>query len=477
LSKPPLAVDLDGTLVRTDLLHESAIRALRDRPINALLIPFWTLRGKAFVKQKLAALTDFDPAHLPYHGPLLGWLKEQRAEGRHIVLCTAADASLATAVAGHVGLFDEVIASDGVTNLGGSNKAEALESRFGRGGFDYAGNQRSDLEIWRRAHGAIVVGAPTALAEAARTVCEVDRVFPPLATDLTTWRRTLRSHQWLKNLLLFVPMLAAHRLTDQSIWMSLLIAFFSFSLCASAVYIANDLFDLDSDRKHPRKRSRPFAAGSIPVALGVVLAPLLLVVSFVSARYTTDAFVAWLTCYLFLTSAYSWLLKRVVLLDCLTLAMLYTVRIVAGAAAASMDLSFWLLAFAVFLFLSLAFVKRYAELESHETEGKVKMHGRGYYQADLTVIQSLGITAGYASTLVLALYLNTDTVVRLYRTPQVIWGTVPVMLFWISWIWLKAHRGEMHDDPMIFAVKDKASLASGLAFASVVYVASLDIAW
>lgn len=473
----PLAVDLDGTLVRTDMLHESALRALRDRPFSALGIPYWTLRGRAYVKQKLAGLTSFDPTHLPYHAAFLAWLREQRAGGRSLVLCTACDRAIATAIAEHLQLFDGVMASDGVTNLSGTRKAEALVARFGQGGFDYAGNEAKDVRVWQRAGGAVVVGASAGLVDAARAVCEVRQVFPPVATGFSTWRRTLRMHQWLKNLLLFVPLVAAHRLTDPSAWMSLLIAFCSFSLCASAVYVANDLFDLDSDRRHRRKRNRPFAAGAIPVARGVVLAPLLLAASFALALHTTNAFVGWLAFYFLLTSAYSWLLKRVVLLDCLTLAMLYTVRIIAGAAAADMELSFWLLAFSVFLFLSLAFVKRYAELESHPGDANAKVHGRGYYASDLAVIQSLGITAGYAAALVLALYLNTETVVRLYRTPEIIWGTVPVLLFWISWIWLKAHRGEMHDDPMVFAVKDKASLLSGAAFAAVLCIATLDIAW
>ncbi len=472
-----MAVDLDGTLVRTDMLHESALRALRDHPFAALLIPYWTFRGRAFVKQKLAALTDFEPDHLPYHASVLQWLTEQRAQGRRLILCTASDRSIASAISEHLGIFDEVMASDGVTNLSGIQKAAALERRFGRGGFDYAGNEPKDLHIWERARRAVVVGAPSSLVDRARAVCEVEKLFPAEMAGLSTWRRTLRIHQWLKNLLLFVPLFAAHRLADPTDWLALLIAFCSFSLCASAVYIANDLFDLDSDRKHRRKRDRPFAAGSIPVAVGVVLAPILLGASFVLALGTTIAFVKWLAFYFLLTSVYSWWLKRVVLLDCLTLAMLYTVRIVAGAAAAAMDLSFWLLAFSVFLFLSLAFVKRYAELESHPSEAKAKVHGRGYYASDLAVIQSLGITAGYAAALVLALYLNTDSVVRLYRTPEIIWGTVPVLLFWISWIWLKAHRGEMHDDPMVFAIKDRASLLSGAAFAAVLCVATLDIAW
>ncbi len=473
----PLAVDLDGTLLRSDMLHESALRALRDRPLAALLIPYWTLRGKAFVKHRLAALTDFDPSSLPYHEPFLDWLRELRAAGRPLMLCTASDAAIAGAIARHLGIFDDVMASDGITNLSGTDKADALVKRFGERGFDYAGNESKDLSIWRRANRAIVVNASEGLVDAARKVCEVDRIFPSQRPGIGTWMRTLRVHQWLKNLLLFIPLFAAHRATEWAAWPPLLIAFCSFSLCASSVYIANDLFDLDSDRQHHRKRNRPFAAGLLPIRVGVLVAPALIVVSFVLARYTTIEFAGWLAFYFALTCAYSWVLKRLVLVDCLTLAMLYTLRIVAGAAAVGMPLSSWLLAFAVFLFLSLAFVKRYAEIETNRVDGKAKIKGRGYYTSDASLIQALGIASGYAAVVVLALYLNTDTVLRLYKTPEIIWGALPVTLFWISWIWLKAHRGEMHDDPMVFAMKDRTSLMAGAAFGAVLLAGSLDIAW
>ena len=476
ITQLPIAVDLDGTLIRADMLHESALRVLRDRPLQTLLIPVWAASGKAVLKQRLAGRTTFDPSALPYHAPLVAWLQEQRLAGRRLVLCTATDRSIADAIAAHLGFFDEVMASDGTTNLSGENKAEALERRFGSKGFDYVGNERKDLAVWRRAHAAIVVGSQ-ALADAATGVCDIAKVFPPERVGVHTWRRVLRVHQWMKNLLLFVPLFASHQITNAPAVQGLLLAFLAFSLCASSVYIANDLLDLDSDRQHVRKRNRPFASGLVPVWLGIALAPLLLSAAFVIAHFCSPSFVNWLIFYFTLTCAYSWSLKRLVLIDCLTLAMLYTVRIVAGAAAVDMPLSFWLLAFAVFLFLSLAFIKRYAEMEVKKDDGPGKVHGRGYYASDAPLIQALGITAGYAAVLVLALYLNTDTVVELYRAPQVIWGTVPVMLFWISWLWLKAHRGEMHDDPMVFAVRDRTSLLSGIAFAAVLFVGTVGMPW
>ncbi len=471
----PLAVDLDGTLILTDTLHESALRAVRERPLASLQMPLWLLQGKAHLKQQLAGLTPFDPASLPYNQPLLQWLKAEHARGRKLVLCTAADRSFATAVADHLGIFDDVMASDGHTNLGSRRKADALAERFGDGGFDYAGNASADLAVWARSRHAIVVNAPASVERAARAQSEVERVFAPLAS--AGLPRMLRMHQWLKNLLLLIAPLAAHIVPDASFVITMLIAFLAFSLCASAVYIANDLFDLDSDRRHPRKHARPFASGSVPVLRGVWLAPILLVVGFALATRVGDGFTAWLALYFVLTCAYSWGLKRLVIVDCLVLAMLYTLRIIAGAEAAGIPLSFWLLAFAVFLFLSLAFVKRYAELDLQAQAGSERAHGRGYLTSDTPLVQCLGVTSGYASVLVLALYLNSDAVLRLYQSPQFMWCAVPVMLFWVSWVWLKAHRGQMHDDPLLFAVRDKASLLAGAAFLLVLAIGSRGWAW
>jgi 4-hydroxybenzoate polyprenyltransferase/phosphoserine phosphatase len=473
----PLVVDLDGTLIRTDMLHESALRVLRDNPLDTLRIPYWLSRGKAVLKRHLASRSEFDPSSLPYNHDLLNWLKQQRAQGRKLILCTASDASIATAISKHLGVFDEVMASDGIKNLAGKHKAEALEQRFGHAGFDYAGNSRSDLPVWQSARRAIIVNASADLTEKVQAFCEVEQIFPTPSLSLKALRRVLRVHQWLKNLLLFVPLFAAHQFTNLDAWPALILAFFSFSLCASSVYIANDLLDLESDRLHPRKCKRPFASGLVPAWIGVVLAPLLLLVSLVLAREVGGTFLAWLVFYFVLTCVYSLGLKRLILLDCLTLAMLYTLRIVAGAAAANMGLSFWLLAFSVFLFLSLAFVKRYAELEVQLLNGKQKAHGRGYYTSDAPLVQTMGITSGYAAVLVLALYLNSDAVSKLYRTPEFVWGTVPIMLFWVSWMWMQAHRGKMHDDPLVFAVKDKASLLSGMAFAGVLAIGTLGLLW
>ena len=272
----PLVVDLDGTLLRTDTLHESAIRLLRDSPFDVLRLPLWLARGKAALKRRLATKVGLDPAALPYRGDLLAWLREQREAGRPLVLCTAADRAVAASIAEHLGIFDQIIASDGETNLAGRRKAEALVRHFGPAGFDYAGNSSDDLPVWASARLAIVVDAPADVARRARAQGEVEREFSGTAAGLRTWARMLRVHQWLKNLLLFVPLVAAHRFGDAGSWLTLVLAFASFSLCASTVYIVNDLLDLESDRLHPRKRNRPFASGAVPVRQGVLAAPILL---------------------------------------------------------------------------------------------------------------------------------------------------------------------------------------------------------
>lgn len=473
----PLIVDLDGTLLNTDMLHESALKVFRDNPVNGFRIPFWLCKGKAILKRNLANRFSFDPALLPYNIELLEWLKMQRANGRKLVLCTASDQLFAELIAAHLGLFEEVIGSNGLNNLSGKRKADILEKRFGRSGFDYVGNSSADLLVWKFARCGIVVNASKNLANQAARVCSVEAVFPKHKFAIRTWFKVFRVHQWLKNLLIFVPLFAAHELANGSAWLSLVLAFISFSLCASCVYIANDLFDLESDRIHPRKRLRPFASGLVSLATGVILAPLLFVGSLVIGSYVGSSFLYWLVCYSALTCAYSWGLKRVILADCLTLSLLYTLRIIAGAAAVGQALSFWLLAFSVFLFLSLAFVKRYSELEVQLKSGREKIHGRGYLTSDAPLIQTMGITSGYVASLILALYINSDAVSKLYREPYWVWGAVPVMIFWTSWMWMQAHRGKMHDDPLVFAVKDRTSLAAGVVFALFLMAGTVGIQW
>jgi 4-hydroxybenzoate polyprenyltransferase/phosphoserine phosphatase len=454
-----IAVDLDGTLVLTDTLYESVLQLFKQAVFSILLFPLWLLQGKAAFKSKIAERVSLNPALLPYNQALIDWLIERRVSGKKIVLTTAADQRIATAVAEHVGLFDEVLASDGTTNNASSNKSQFLDERFGKNCWDYAGNSQADLAVWKAANSAIVVNANAAVLQKAQQQGNVSLVLPAAKVTALDFLKVIRLHQWLKNLLLFIPLLAAHQIANWDALSTLLVAFISFSFCASAVYIANDLLDLDSDRQHPRKRLRPFASGVVSVQVGCLLTPILALLSLVLALWVGHAFTAWLVFYFVVTTAYTLWLKKLVLVDCLTLAGLYTLRIIAGAAAVSVPVSFWLLAFSVFIFLSLAFVKRLAELQAQADAGGNTAHGRGYMVSDQSLIQTLGVTAGYAAVLVLALYLHSDSVLNLYAQPELIWLAVPLMLFWVSWIWMKAHRGQMHDDPIVFAIKDKASLA------------------
>lgn len=456
-SLPPLAVDLDGTLVLSDTLHESLIALLRRNPLYLFAMPFWLLGGKARFKREIAQRILPPPESLPYNQPLLEWLRGQR-DSREIVLCTAADAAIARAIAGHVGCFDTVIASDGERNLSGEAKAETLVERYGAHGFDYAGNDRIDLAVWSKARRAIVVNASPATEHAARRIADVTDVMPRKPVRLWTWVRALRLHQWAKNLLVFVPLLSAHMVMDPTSVERALLAFLAFGLCASSVYLLNDLVDLPLDRAHPRKRHRPFAAGELSPLTGLVLAPILLATAFVIALWLPERFLFVLAGYYLLTFAYSFRLKRVEMLDVIVLAALYTARIIAGAAAIAVPLSFWLLAFSMFLFLSLALIKRFTELALMRDNGLASAAGRGYRIDDLSLLGTLGVSSGYLSVLVLALYINSRDSEALYHHPKMLWLLCPLLLYWISRSWSLTYRGRMHDDPLLFALKDPASL-------------------
>jgi len=456
-AEPPLCVDLDGTLIRTDLLLESALALLRTQPLAALQVPFWLLRGKAYMKRRIAERTSLDVAVLPYDERVVEWLRGESAARRRI-LCTASDRKFADAVAAHVGAFDEVLASDGATNLSGANKAAQLSARFGEHGFDYAGNERRDLPVWQRARRAIVANAAPSVERRARRTGDVERVFAREGRRVRAWIKALRLHQWLKNLLVFLPLLTAHLMFAADAVLLAGLAFASFCLCASGVYLLNDLLDLEADRRHPRKRLRPFAAGTLSLTAGFAFAPVLTVAAFAIALSISKLFALALGAYYVLTLAYSFVLKRIAMLDTIVLAGLYTIRIIAGTLALSLAVSFWLLAFSMFLFLSLAMIKRYTELQAVARNGDGRGGARGYAVDDLPLVQALGGASGYLAVLVLALYINSTASEALYRHPTALWLLCPLLLYWISRAWLIAHRGAMHDDPVVFAVTDRTSL-------------------
>ena len=460
----PLVVDLDGTLIRGDLLHESALKLLREQPAAAVLMPVWLLRGKAALKDEIAARVGIEAATQPYHLDLLEWLRAQHEAGRRLVLCTASNERYARQVAEHLGLFDEVIGSTGSDNISARRKAEILVERFGDKGFDYAGNSSDDLHVWTHSQEAIVVNAPPRVATAALRQFKVAKTFPGQPSSWRTWLRAIRLHQWLKNLLVLVPLVGAFQVGNIPLLQAALMAFLAFGLCASAVYVLNDLMDLESDREHPRKRLRPFAAGVLSPVAGLATAALLLLFSAALAAASRPAFQLALASYFLLTLAYTFFLKRKVIVDCITLGTLYTLRIIAGCAAAGLAASFWLLAFSLFLFLSLAFVKRFSELQAVVKASRIDAAGRGYLASDLPLVQSMGVSAGFCSAMLLALYINGDVAVRTYSHPEVLWMMVPILLYWVSRMWMQAQRGNMHDDPVVFAVRDPVSLVCGLLF-------------
>lgn len=460
----PIVVDLDGTLIRTDLLQESATLFLARNPLGILQLLLWLTSGRAALKARLAEHCSPDAASLPYNQPLLDWLREQRTQGRRLVLATASHRSLADRVAGHLGLFDEVLATEGAVNLKAARKREALAARFGDHGYEYVGNEEADRAVWAGASRIHVVSASRRFIEDVQSTGTPGRVFDPGRRGFAaSLGRALRYYQWVKNALIFVPLLAAHRYGDMAALARALLAFIAFSLTASSVYLLNDLVDVADDRHHARKRNRPFARGDLSLAQGWLLWPALLVLALTLAgSLLSSAFTALLSGYFLLTLAYSFRLKREPMLDVLSLALLLTSRIVAGAVAVMVTLSFWLLAFSMFLFVSLAFMKRFSEIKVAREAGRVgPLRGRGYLKDDLELVSSLGTSAGYVSVMVLALYIQDSRTAQLYQQPQIIWAACPLLLFWLSRAWLIAHRGQMHDDPIIFALKDRTSWLIG----------------
>lgn len=463
MREPPLVVDLDGTLLCSDLLLESGLLFVRTHPHRLPQLMQWLARGRAALKQELALATNVDVERLPYNSSVIDLITRERAGGRRIVLATASHQRLAEQVAAHLQLFDEVIATTGDRNLSASAKRDVLVERFGEQGFDYVGNAEADLSIWRSARRAVVVHAAASVERSARALGNVAEVIPAPRATFGEWMQVLRCSHWIKNLLILVPVLTAHQYSDVPSVVRAVEAFIAFSLCASSVYVVNDLLDLRDDRHHTTKKSRPFASGRVSIASGLVGFPLLLLAAFgIAVWRLPPVFTAALAGYYALTLAYSLWLKQKMVIDVIVLAALYTLRLVAGAAAASIPLSFWLLAFSMFMFLSLALVKRYAELfHVRAGLGTAKARGRGYFADDLPMVASLGAASGYMAVLVLALYINDARTTQLYRQPQVIWLACPLLLTWISRIWMFSHRGIMHEDPVVFAVRDRVSLAIG----------------
>ncbi|WP_348729459.1 UbiA family prenyltransferase [Rheinheimera texasensis] len=470
----PLVVDLDGTLLRSDLLIETGFLWLRQQPLQFPKLALWLAQGKAVLKQHLADSVTPEVTELPYDIAVLQFIREQRATGRQIILATASHQTLADKIAVHLGIFDETLATNAQQNLSGETKLKVLVQRFGERGFDYMGNSLDDLVVFSGARYAYVVNASATVRKQAKLLGNVAAVMGQVEAGAADWCQALRVHQWVKNLLIFVPLLAAHRAHDWPLLFTALLVFICFSLCASSVYLLNDLFDLPDDRHHPLKKHRPIPSGRVSLHSAVLLCPLLLVTAFGLAFGLLPAVaVLGLAAYYLLTLCYSLWLKRLVILDVVTLAALYTSRLMVGAVALGIALSFWLLAFSMFMFLSLALVKRYAELlQVRATRRSLKARGRGYFADDLHMIATLGASSGYMTVLVMALYVNDSHITQLYQRPEWIWLACPILLIWISRVWMLAHRGQMNEDPVIFALHDKASLLMALLMAAVFWMAT-----
>ncbi len=450
----PLCVDLDGTLIQTDMLYESLFALLQKNLLFIFLVPLWLLGGKAKLKAEIASRVDIDPSTLPYNKKLLRWLRSEHYNGREIILATATHHTIAQRIADYLGIFSSVEASNEAINLRSSTKANRLVELFGESGFDYAGNSGDDVKIWEHARHAIVVDPDARANKWLKRQTPGCREFGGHSTTIKDWTKALRLHQWLKNALIFVPLVLDQKLFVFADLSATIVAFVAFGLCASSVYLLNDLLDLSLDRRHRTKKNRPMAAGRISIPHALVAAGVLLIAAFTLSLTLNPLFSLVLAIYYCATLAYSVAIKRMLLLDVLTLAGLFTLRVIAGAAATGIALSSWLLAFSVFFFLSLALVKRFVELQSQDETATRETTGRGYRTIDLETLAQSGLASGFAAVLVLALYVDSPQVAQLYAYPQMIWLVCPLVLYMIIRIWILARRNEFNDDPVVFLLTD-----------------------
>jgi len=470
---PVLCVDLDGTLIRGNLLWECVLILLKTRPAALFLLPLWLLRGRAFLKQELARHAEVDPARLPYNEQVLDLVREEKQAGRRIALVTASDQKLADSIAQHLGFFDEVHASDGYVNLRGAAKGALLSQRFAATGFDYVGDSAADIEVWRHSRAAYVVGDRTRTDQAS-AVTAVKLYIGTRRPSLWTWVNALRGHHWAKNLLLFLPLLLSHNLSILPV-VRTAFGFVLYGLCASGLYILNDLLDLHCDRDHPWKKERPFAAGEISIPEGLLASLTLLCASLVLGFLLNAEFGLALIGYATLTMVYSFYLKKVALLDVFVLSSFYSFRILAGAMISATPLSQWFLAFSLFFFLSLAMAKRYSELLHANDLVAAGNSGRGYRMTDRELLLALGVGSAFSAVVILSLYVHSQDVRELYLCPEYLFLLCPIVLYWLSRNWLLAHRGELKEDPVTLAIRDPVSY--GVAFASVIVIAASMIRW
>jgi 4-hydroxybenzoate polyprenyltransferase len=469
--RPPLAVDLDGTLILSDTLHEGVIGLLKLSPMKIVPLARSLPSGKAAVKRGVAEDIDFDPAMLPYDQDLLDYLRKEHAAGRRIGLFTAADQSVADAVAAHLGFFDVVRGSDGVTNLSGAAKVEAIEAEFGSV-FAYAGDSTVDLPIFARAASAILVGPRVRLLVKLHASQNIEARFPRPGPSPLVWARAFRLKHWAKNALVFVaPLLSVQ---PRSLLLSLVL-FVLMGVLASATYLLNDLADLAADRAHPTKCRRPLASGAISVRDGLLTAVVMIIGALLASLTLLPlGCTVVLVSYLAITLLYSAFLKRLPMIDVTVLAGLFTLRVLAGSMLVAAPLSPWLLTFSMMFFLGLAAIKRYAEL--HRVGRTIGEGGgaRGYSQQDMPILLATGVSTGVSSIVIFMIYLINEQYPRaFYRNPDVLWGIMPVLLVWILRLWHLSVHGRMSEDPVIFALKDRFSLALGVVLVLIMLTARL----
>jgi 4-hydroxybenzoate polyprenyltransferase len=471
----PLCVDLDGTLITSDTLAETVLLLMRQRPWIALVAPFWLLSGRARFKRLVTENAPLDPTTLPYRSDLILALRTTRERGRKVVLATAADRGIAEGIARHLDIFDEVHASDGRHNLKAWRKRDLLQSAYNEMGFDYVGDSSADRAIFEAATRGYLVGASNGAARSAKNLKQVLLVSRK-PSPLVAFIRELRPHQWAKNALVLLPIALAPMPETTDTVLRGLLAFTTFCLCASAGYLFNDLIDIEADRLHATKSRRPFASGALPVIAGPPLFVGLLSLSFtIAALWLPLSFLAMLALYFVGTLSYSLYWKRLLLVDVLVLAGLYTHRILAGGIATGIPVSAWLLGFSMFFFTSLAFAKRYVELKAMTSDARVK--NRGYYRADLEMVTSMGTSSGYIAALVFVLYVDSPAVRATYHEPRLLWLGLPVLLYWLGRIWLLAGRGQMQEDPVKFALKDSKSLLAGAILFGILAIARHAPPW
>ena len=449
-----LCVDLDGTLVLTDTLHESLILLLKKNLFFVFLLPLWILKGKAFFKDQVAQHIRLSPEFLPYNKVVINYIKKRNRQGVKSYLVTASHQSVADAVAGQLGLFSGQFGSDKDHNVKGINKAAFLNDRFGRGQYEYIGNDIADLPVWKHSGCAVVASHSEHLLRKAKSINDNTRTLKnDIKTNFRSYLKMMRIHQWVKNILILLPLLLSHSVADIDKIFLAGYGFILFSFAASGIYIFNDLIDLDNDRGHPKKSKRPLASGEAPVAHGFVVGLLLWTISLVISFIYFDLLFLLIIGYIVLNFIYSTVLKKLVLIDVVALAGFYTIRIIIGSVMTGINISFWLLTFSLFVFFSLALVKRYSEIAFH-TDEKSEVKGRGYHHEDELITTILGVASGLISVLVMALYIHDPHTRQLYSNSNWLWLTIPVLLYWMSRLWLLAHRRQITDDPILFALKD-----------------------